>query len=223
MDSLLKLVFNKYVLSLLLVLGLGYGAYLWAYNAGKAAQKAIDDPVIASLTHERNMAKDHLETARLNAIAQTEAYDKAVAGLKADNELALAQVSAKLDRSEKRSKLLKEKLDAAIPFYVSPEADAQCVVPVGFIRLHNLSLEGRANPSAPAQGLTIPGSRPKDADAPSGVALSTVGSTVATNYAECEARREIIESWQEWHLKMKAAWESATRQTISAPAPLVSP
>lgn len=73
-----------------------------------------------------------------------------------------------------------------VPVYVSAAADRACVVPVGFVRLHD----------AAAGGLPAPGSAgPADA-APSGVALSAVTGTVAGNYTACNANAEQLSNLQ---------------------------
>ncbi|MGD7330267.1 hypothetical protein, partial [Ralstonia pseudosolanacearum] len=59
-----------------------------------------------------------------------------------------------------------------IPRYVPIQADASCVVPRGFVRLHD---------AAAADAVPDPGAGDADA-APSGVALSAVAGTVADNY-----------------------------------------
>ncbi|AJC15140.1 hypothetical protein [Pandoraea sputorum] len=71
-----------------------------------------------------------------------------------------------------------------VPLYVTAQADAACIVPVGFVRLHDAA----ATNTAPDD--------PSDSDArPSGVALSTVAATVAdkyTSYHELAARFDAL-------------------------------
>lgn len=70
-----------------------------------------------------------------------------------------------------------------VPRYVSIEADRACVVPVGFVRVHDAAAAG-VPPAAEGAG---------DADAPApGVALSTVAATVADNYTTCHAIAEQV-------------------------------
>lgn len=79
---------------------------------------------------------------------------------------------------EKRAATLIKK----VPVYVSAKADAACVVPAGFVRLHDAAATG-TEPAAPE--------RTGAADAaPSGVALSTVAETNVDNYAACNANAE---------------------------------
>ncbi|VWC54932.1 hypothetical protein BLA18110_00158 [Burkholderia lata] len=66
-----------------------------------------------------------------------------------------------------------------VPVYVDREADRACVVPVGFVRVH----DGAA--------ANVPLGDPGNADAaPSGVALSAVAATIADNYTTCHENAE---------------------------------
>ena len=74
-----------------------------------------------------------------------------------------------------------------VPRYVPVQADAACVVPRGFVRLHDAAAAG-----------AVPDSDPGDADAaPSGVALSAVASTVAGNYTDSLANSEQLKTLQQ--------------------------
>ena len=64
-----------------------------------------------------------------------------------------------------------------IPRYVTPQADASCTIPVGFVRLHD---------AAAAGAVLDQDSRGADA-ASSGLALSAVAATVAGNYTSAHA------------------------------------
>jgi hypothetical protein len=81
-----------------------------------------------------------------------------------------------------------------VPKYVTIQADADCIINAGFVRLHNHAATS-----------TIPdGARDTDA-APSGVALSTVAETVAGNYGTCHENAEQLRALQSWVLAMSAA------------------
>ncbi|KFG96061.1 signal peptide protein [Burkholderia paludis] len=81
-----------------------------------------------------------------------------------------------------RIQIVREKGDAIIkeaPVYVDREADRACVVPVGFVRVHDAAV---AN---------LPVGDPGDTDAaPSGIARSAVAATVAGNYTTCHENAE---------------------------------
>ena len=79
-----------------------------------------------------------------------------------------------------------------VPVYVPAQADAACVVPRGFVRLHD----------AAAQGVVPEPAGYSDA-APAGVALSAVAGTVAENYTACRANAEQLSALQSWILEMK--------------------
>lgn len=76
------------------------------------------------------------------------------------------------------------------PAHVTPEADAACTVPAGFVRLHDAAAAG--NPSAAAGTL--------DARA-SGIPLSTVGAIVAINYARGLENIEQVKALQAYILE----------------------
>ncbi|UVS99055.1 hypothetical protein [Burkholderia glumae] len=87
-----------------------------------------------------------------------------------------------------RVKVVREKGDTIIkevPVYVDREADRACVVPVGFVRVH----DGAA--------ANVPVGDPRSADAaPSGIALSAVAETVASNYTLCHENAEQLMALQ---------------------------
>lgn len=82
-----------------------------------------------------------------------------------------------------------------VPRYVTVEADAKCVVPVGFVRLHDAAAAGR-----------LPGvaGSPGELDRPSGVALSDVSRVVVDNYHTANDWRTVAEGWQAWYQQQKA-------------------
>lgn len=80
-------------------------------------------------------------------------------------------------------------LTREVPTYVSSLSDADCTVPVGFVRLHDASAAG-----LPA----VPESAGKPNDAPSGVKLSTVAETVVGNYGAANANAAQLEGLQAW-------------------------
>ena len=74
-----------------------------------------------------------------------------------------------------------------VPRYVPVQADAACVVPRGFVRLHDAAAAG-----------AVPDPDTGDADAaPAGVALSAVASTVAANYTDCHVDAARLTSLQQ--------------------------
>lgn len=83
-----------------------------------------------------------------------------------------------------------------VPIYVSPEADAVCVLSRGFVRLHDAAAAG-----------VVPGAAAGPDASFSGIALSTVAGTVAGNYERCHENAEQLIALQEWVREMKEAAE----------------
>ena len=84
-------------------------------------------------------------------------------------------------------------INKEVPAYVPPDADADCTIHMGFVRLHDAAATN-----------TIPGpTRDTDA-APAGIALSTVAETLADNYQRCHENIEQIKAWQQWAMAMGA-------------------
>lgn len=108
------------------------------------------------------------------------------------NELDLAQQDKLAKVRVVTKEIIKE-----VPVYVSPESDAGCTVPTGFVQLHNDAAAGvPPAPDAPV----VPH------DTPSGVALSEVAAAVADNYGTCHELREQVIGWQEWYRREKEHW-----------------
>lgn len=81
-----------------------------------------------------------------------------------------------------------------IPVYVTPEADARCPVPVGFVRVHDAAAQ-----NVPAAGPA------GDPDAPAeGVTLSGIAATVAGNYTTCHENAEQLTALQEYVRNLQA-------------------
>ncbi|MEB2231429.1 hypothetical protein VDS41_07975 [Xanthomonas campestris pv. campestris] len=75
-----------------------------------------------------------------------------------------------------------------IPIYVTQKADAACAIPAGFVRLHDAAATG-----SPA------GSPTGDPDAPAtGITLSGIAGTVASNYTSCHATAAQLSALQDW-------------------------
>lgn len=89
-----------------------------------------------------------------------------------------------------RVQIVKEKGDVIVqkvPEYITKESDARCTIPNGFVVLHDAAAKGE-----------VPNSTRDVNEAPSGVALSTVGKTVAENYTTCHQNVEQLKALQEW-------------------------
>lgn len=90
-----------------------------------------------------------------------------------------------------------------VPTYVTPQADAQCPVPAGFVSLHD---------AAAANAVPDPGAA-GDPDAPApGITLSRVATTVAGNYTACHATREQVIALQAFITGLVAVLREANTQ-----------
>jgi hypothetical protein len=113
-----------------------------------------------------------------------------------------AELAARLDREitakRERVRTVTRTLIEEVPIYVSEIGNAGCTLPLGFVRLHNLSAAG-----LPA----IPDRADKSNDAPAGVALDYATAVVVENYGTCNDLREQVIGWQAWYTKARAKWE----------------
>ncbi|WP_047302126.1 hypothetical protein [Pseudomonas fluorescens] len=75
-----------------------------------------------------------------------------------------------------------------VPIHVSKAADNACVVPAGFVRVHD----------AGAANLPVAAGPSVADDAASGLALSTVAASVVDNYSQCHANAEQLRALQQW-------------------------
>jgi hypothetical protein len=74
-----------------------------------------------------------------------------------------------------------------VPVYVTAQADAACVVPAGFVRVHDAAAAGR-----------VPGPPGQSDDAASGVAISAASGVIVQNYgtyAEVSQRLTDLQAW----------------------------
>lgn len=76
-----------------------------------------------------------------------------------------------------------------VPVYVTAKDDSKCVVPNGFVRLHDAAAEDSIQ--LPASSGSVDGQT-------SEVKLSDVASTVAGNYGICHANAEQLNELQDW-------------------------
>lgn len=81
-----------------------------------------------------------------------------------------------------------------VPVYVTAQADADCLINAGFVRLHDAAAGNAVSLS------------PGAADAaPSGIALSAVAETVADNYQRCHENAAQLIALQQWTMAMGVA------------------
>lgn len=162
-------------------------------EAGAVLALILAVPFIDHAGHQRGKHEEQAAQAGRNAIAQTKAQAQT-----AQAATASADVGVKVEAAKVEVRTVTQTLTREVVRYVPAAADAQCVVPVGFVRLHDAAATGLL-PQA-----SDPASQP--ADAPSGVALSAVGATVAENYGGCREDREALKGWQAWYAGVSPAF-----------------
>jgi hypothetical protein len=86
-------------------------------------------------------------------------------------------------------------LTKKVPYYVTRDDDAACVVPRGFVQLHDAAAAG------------VPGPAGGPDQAPSGYALSDVIGTLIENYGVAYDWRAEALAWRGWYGQQKARWD----------------
>lgn len=155
-------------------------------EAGAALAFILAVPFIDHAAYQRGKGDEVAAQGLRNLAARTDADHKTARAATAS-----ADVGTKVEAAKVEVRTVTQTLIHKVIEYVPAAADAQCVVPVGFVRLHNAAATGvLSDPADPAS---------QPADAPSGIALSAVGATVAENYGACREDREALKGWQAWH------------------------
>lgn len=148
------------------------------------------------------------KAARDDAAAIETAHAAQLAAVRAALEQAQAQadvtetIEAGAAVAQAEIRTITRTLIQEVPVYVTPDDDRRCVVPVGFVRIHDAAAAGRA--------VSEPAGQPDDAA--SAVALSAVAATVVENYTgSCAANARQLSDLQ--------AWVRAQRDVMNRPAP----
>jgi hypothetical protein len=203
-----------HLIVLALVVGSVWWTYNWVYDRGAASR----NEEVRLLKVDRDKYKGLYEAAVQTQKNQEAAHKEALSQLKTEQEAVLKDLTLRLDHSLKRTRQL-EKLREQVPLFVTPAADARCVVPRGFALLHDHS--ARTGEALAAEGPAVPGGGRPDVDAASGVALSALTDTLLHNYGECHQRGAVIDAWQTWYSKNLKAWKEAIERqrdfTVVAP------
>ena len=163
------------LLILLVIAGLIAGG-AWQQHRINTADAATRDALarVQAAQVERDTAREEARQARQNVRVVTQYVDR----------VQTVHVQGKTITKE-------------IPVHVTPKADAACVVPVGFVRIHDAAAANTA--PQPAAG---------DPDAPApGLALSAVAETVADNYTTCHATAEQLIALQAYLRELQGAKE----------------
>lgn len=140
-----------------------------------------------------------VQDARLAAAAVTRNAQIAAASAEAN-----ASIVATLTASLVQAKANTRTLTQEIPVYVTAKADAACIVPNGFVELHDAAAGG-----SPLAG--VPSAAGGPVDAPSGIALSRVADTVTVNYGSWWALYDEVKAWRAWYPAQAAIWAQPPR------------
>lgn len=170
--SFLKSPLGRYLAATVAVALALVAYYRWAYDGGVKHQLALD--ARAEAAAKANITRHETKAAAISTTAQTN----------------LAK--AKIVIQDRIVTQIKE-----VPVYVTVEADAQCVVPTGFVSLWNDGARGEASlPAAPGGPV----------DTPSGVQLSAVLAADLGNDGVAYGWRAEALTWRQWYADQAAAW-----------------
>lgn len=144
-----------------------------------------------------HLGKDEVQTA-WDAVEKhrIDVAEREGKNLKGEQDAIVADLKKQIEDLKKVEPVIKT-IIKEVPKYVTKQADSQCTLTAGFEWVYDESL--KASPVAD--------SAPRDVDAPTGLKISEVAATSASNNAECTARGKIIDLWQEWYLKNQKAYE----------------
>lgn len=189
-----------------------YKFHRWSFENGEEHNKKESAKEIAKITKERDSLQRRYTAYRgafKTWVARSEAARKQLA---AQNQVLIDGLELKLENAGKQ-KTTTRGLVNEIPRYIPATADY--ILPVGFVRLFNLSLEGEPGARSPdafgfSESLTL------DVGAPSGIALTTLAEVTTENNAECVYRGEVIRSWQTWYKETKQQFEKAQQDVIDS-------
>jgi len=163
-------------------------------EAGAVLALLIAIPLADRRGYERGKHDEVAAQGLRNLAAANKATDQTTQAADAS-----AKVGEKVESAKVEVRTVTQTLTREVVRYVPAAADAQCVVPVGFVRLHDAAATGILPDASPTAG--------ESADAPSGVALSAVGETVAENYGGCREDREALKGWQAWYAGVSPAFK----------------
>ncbi|USQ97224.1 hypothetical protein [Caulobacter sp. RL271] len=130
---------------------------------------------------------------------------KVIAHVATAGKAITAEVSHDLEARRVEIRTVTKTLTKEVPVYVTVQSDRACIVPDGFVRLHD----------AAADGAALPGSASGSVEAPSGIPLSVVGETVVVNYGVAHEWLAEVIAWRAWYVRHADLW----KQNIRPPDP----
>jgi hypothetical protein len=97
---------------------------------------------------------------------------------------------SQLQVAENTHRIIYRNIKEKVPVYVTPKADAACIVPNGFVVLYDAAVSGNKPESVAAAYGVGPG----DVDRPSGIPLSKIGSVSVDNADACSGWHDKLET-----------------------------
>lgn len=186
-----------------------WGAGLWRFAKTPFGRRAVMLAIAALVVWGYGEARFKAGVQHERAV-WTKAAEKAakkVAKVEAKGTAITADVAGKLDARKTEIRTVTKTLTKEVVRYVTVESDRTCVVPVGFVSLHDAAARGAALPEAPGGSL----------DAASGVALSTVAGTVVSNYGTAHELAAEVNAWRSWYVRQADLWSKEVKAPASGP------
>ena len=152
------------------------------------------------LAYHQGKANVQAEWDKVEAVRVQKA-EQALKTQKEESEALVKDLKEKLSESQSRQEKVKVVTKEVVK-YVTKEADSKCVVTSGFEWMWNMSI----NPE-------LAGSAPGNVDEETGIKISEVAAAASANNAECQARGEVIEAWQEWYERSRISFEKAKKSS----------
>lgn len=222
LKGLWEVLWSVYFWGFLILAGVGFVFYHWAEGRGEvkgyAQAKAFYEPQVAKLTKELAQTHEELEAeiARYKGLvtdvrSKMALWDTALKDQKTFGQEQMLKIAVVIKERNLRLKELQGAI-SNVKTFVTPKATAACTVPSGFVRFHDYSATAVSNPASAA---AFARSSTGDVDAPSGVALDAVATTVGVNYGTCQEWRSQVILWQNWY-KDWQRWQTDYQKTLDA-------
>lgn len=141
-----------------------------------------------SLKTQRDEARAQAEALRL---AEQAAARRASAV--ASHQVAVTTAAASSETAaQERIRVVYRTITEKVPQYVTPAADARCIVPIGFVRGFDAAAKGAPDVPGPSAAAG------QSDDAASGVELSTVLGVTVSDFGAANANAEQLSALQDW-------------------------
>lgn len=155
----------------------GAGGYTLAWK--------LQDGNLAALRASHAKEREAAQKAAREAVERARTEERKAAQISQDAGTKAAEAQIQIQYVTRT--LLRE-----VPRYVSPAADARCVVPVGFVRLHDQAASGDRGPPG------VPRPAGESDDAASGLGLSAVAPVIVENYGAYHEVADRLSRLQQW-------------------------